>query len=711
MKFGRFVVRNRVLILILSAILLIPAIFGMMNTRINYDMLTYLPKDLDTVKGQDILKSDFGKGAFSFLIVEGMSPKETAALEKKIEAVDHVDSAIWYDDVADVSVPIEMLPDKVTEAFNKDDETVMAIFFDTGTSEDATIAAVKEIRSIAGKQCYLSGMSALVTDLKALCEKEEPIYVTIAVACACAAMMIFLDSWVVPFLFLAGIGVTIVYNMGTNWFFGEISYITKALAAVLQLAVTMDYSIFLWHSFTENCAKTDDKKEAMARAISDTMVSVTGSSLTTIVGFLALCFMSYTMGRDLGLVMAKGCLFGVIGSVTILPAMILVLDPILEKTRHKPLIHQMNRLSQFVTKHYIAFLIVFILISVPAYYGYHNAPVYYDFTKTVSSSTDDTGFSAEDTQFLTAQRKMEKDFGVASTHMILCDANMSSKDAHSMIQEIEDVDGVKYALGLDSVVGADVPKEMLPKALLDKVEAGDYQMILVNSSYKTSTDEVNNQIDEINTIVKKYDSKALLIGEAPLTKDLISVTAKDFKVVDIISIAAVFAIILIVLKSASLPFILVAVIELAIFINLGIPYYTNLEMPFLAPICISTIQLGSTVDYAILLTTRYKRERMDGNDKKKAVFIALSTSMPSIMVSALCFFAATFGVGLYSDVNLISAMCNLLARGAIVSMLAVLFLLPSMLMLFDKLICASTTDLHRYMKSKKAARKAAVNQA
>ncbi len=681
LKFGRGVVKHRVLILILAVLLMVPAVFGMANTRINYDMLDYLPEDMDTVIGQNILLEDFGKGAFSFVIVEGMEPKDVAVLREKISQVDHVDTVLWYDSLADLSIPMELLPQKYYDIFNSGDATMMAVFFDTSTSADATMEAITEIRNIAGKQCFVSGMSALVTDLKALCEKEEPIYVAIAVLCACGAMMLLLDSWLIPFVFLACMGVTILYNMGTNYFMGEISYITKALAAVLQLAVTMDYSIFLWHSYCEEKVRKDSREEAMAQAVADTVTSVVGSSATTIAGFLALCFMSYTMGVDLGIVMAKGVLLGVLGSVTILPALILVLDKPLEKTRHRSLIPKMDKVAGFITSKYWIFLVLFLVILVPAVIGYTNTPVYYDFTNILSGDID-----PEDVRFLEVNEKLNEDFGVASTHMILCRSDLPGKDAQKMLKEIEDLDGVEYALGLDSLLGGRLPEEVLPESLVEVLKSDRYQLMLVNSSYRVSTDDCNRQIDEINAIIKKYDEGAMLIGEAPCTKDLISVTDHDFEVVNWISIGAIFLIIALVLKSASLPFILVAVIEFAIFINLGLPYYTGQELVFIAPICISTIQLGSTVDYAILMTTRYKKERREGQDKKGAVTTALAASMPSILVSALGFFAATFGVAVYSNIDIIGSMCNLMARGAIISMLSVIFVLPSMLMLLDGLI-------------------------
>ena len=681
LKFGKGVVRARVPILIVCLLLLIPSVMGMLATRINYDMLDYLPSDMETMQGQDILMKDFGKGAFSFVIVEGMSDRDVAKLEASIEQVPHVDTVLWYDDLMDLSVPKEILPEKYYNAFNSGDATMMAVFFDSSTSSDDTMEAVSAIRSIAGKQCFVSGMSALVTDLKDLCEREEPIYVGLAVICSCVVMMLLLDSWLVPLLFLASIGVTIVYNLGTNVFLGEISYITKALAAVLQLAVTMDYSIFLWHSFTEQKEIYSDPKDAMAHAVAMTLTSVTGSSITTIAGFVAMCFMSYTMGMDLGIVMAKGVLLGVLGSVTLLPALILLLDKPLEKTRHRALIPSMDKFAGWVTRHSWIFLIVFLVVLIPAVYGYSNTPVYYNFTSTLSA-----GDNGEDLQCLIADSKLNEYFDVSSTHMILCDENMPPKQAKAMLDEIEQVDGVKYALGLDSVIGSRIPQEIVPEEVTSILKNGGHQLMLINSAYTVATDECNAQIDAINAILKKYDPNGMLIGEGPCTKDLIQVTDRDFTVVSWISIAAIFVIILLVFKSLSLPIILVSVIEFAIFINLGIPYYTGVTLPFIAPIAISTIQLGATVDYAILMTTRYKLERSSGRDKATSVRIALSSAIPSVLVSALGFFAATFGVSIYSDVELISSLCTLLARGAIISMLCVIFILPAMLMLLDKII-------------------------
>lgn len=682
MKFGKWVVKCRIPILILAVALLVPSLIGMIMTRINYDMLTYLPGDIDTVVGQDILMDEFGKGAFSFVIIEGMDPEDVSSLREDISHVDHVDTVLWYDDFADVSVPMEILPSKLYDAFNSGDSTMLAIFFDTSTSSDDTMAAITAIRSIAGKQCFVSGMSAMVTDLKDLCEKEEPIYVGIAVALACVAMMIFMDNWITPFVFLMSIGMAILLNMGTNYFLGEISYLTKALSAVLQLAVTMDYSIFLWHSYEEQKSMYEDNKEAMAVAINNTLTSVVGSSITTVAGFIALCFMSYTLGLDLGIVMAKGVILGVIGCVTTLPSMILVLDKLLQKTSHKSLLPDMGKVASGITKVFPVFLILFLGLVLPSYLSYKatNNEVYYDLGETLP----------EDMAYVVANSKLQEDFGVGATHMVLVSTDVSDTDVRAMIHEMENVEGIKYALGLESVVGPLVPEEMLPESVKEVLKSDDWELLLVNSEYKTATDEVNAQINELNTILKKYDSKGMLIGEAPCTKDLIETTDEDFKVVNTVSIVAIFVIIALVEKSITLPLILVAVIELSIFINLGLAHLTGTSLPFIAPICISTIQLGATVDYAILMTTRYKQERYEGRDKREAVTNALKVSIPSIIVSAMGLFSATFGVALYSDVDIISSLCDLMARGAIVSMFAVILFLPAMFMLFDKMICVTS---------------------
>ena len=682
MKFGKWVVKCRSPILILAVALLVPSLIGMIMTRINYDMLTYLPGDIDTVVGQDILMDEFGKGAFSFVIIEGMDPEDVSSLREDISHVDHVDTVLWYDDFADVSVPMEILPSKLYDAFNSGDSTMLAIFFDTSTSSDDTMEAITAIRSIAGKQCFVSGMSAMVTDLKDLCEKEEPIYVGIAVALACVAMMIFMDNWITPFVFLMSIGMAILLNMGTNYFLGEISYLTKALSAVLQLAVTMDYSIFLWHSYEEQKSMYENNKEAMAVAINNTLTSVVGSSITTVAGFIALCFMSYTLGLDLGIVMAKGVILGVIGCVTTLPSMILVLDKLLQKTSHKSLLPDMGKVASGITKVFPVFLILFLGLVLPSYLSYKatNNEVYYDLGETLP----------EDMAYVVANSKLQEDFGVGATHMVLVSTDVSDTDVRAMIHEMENVEGIKYALGLESVVGPLVPEEMLPESVKEVLKSDDWELLLVNSEYKTATDEVNAQINELNTILKKYDSKGMLIGEAPCTKDLIETTDEDFKVVNTVSIVAIFVIIALVEKSITLPLILVAVIELSIFINLGLAHLTGTSLPFIAPICISTIQLGATVDYAILMTTRYKHERYEGRDKREAVTNALKVSIPSIIVSAMGLFSATFGVALYSDVDIISSLCDLMARGAIVSMFAVILFLPAMFMLFDKMICVTS---------------------
>ena len=682
MKFGKWGGKCRIPILILAVALLVPSLIGMIMTRINYDMLTYLPGDIDTVVGQDILMDEFGKGAFSFVIIEGMDPKDVSSLREDISHVDHVDTVLWYDDFADVSVPMEILPSKLYDAFNSGDSTMLAIFFDTSTSSDDTMEAITAIRSIAGKQCFVSGMSAMVTDLKDLCEKEEPIYVGIAVALACVAMMIFMDNWITPFVFLMSIGMAILLNMGTNYFLGEISYLTKALSAVLQLAVNMDYSIFLWHSYEEQKSMYEDNKEAMAVAINNTLTSVVGSSITTVAGFIALCFMSYTLGLDLGIVMAKGVILGVIGCVTTLPSMILVLDKLLQKTSHKSLLPDMGKAASGITKVFPIFLILFLGLVLPSYLSYKatNNEVYYDLGETLP----------EDMAYVVANSKLQEDFGVGATHMVLVSTDVSDTDVRAMIHEMENVEGIKYALGLESVVGPLVPEEMLPESVKEVLKSDDWELLLVNSEYKTATDEVNAQINELNTILKKYDSKGMLIGEAPCTKDLIETTDEDFKVVNTVSIVAIFVIIALVEKSITLPLILVAVIELSIFINLGLAHLTGTSLPFIAPICISTIQLGATVDYAILMTTRYKQERYEGRDKREAVTNALKVSIPSIIVSAMGLFSATFGVALYSDVDIISSLCDLMARGAIVSMFAVILFLPAMFMLFDKVICVTS---------------------
>ena len=676
-NFGKKVVKYRVLILILGVLLLIPSVFGYLNTRVNYDVLTYLPDNIETMKGQDILVNDFGTGAFSMFIVDGMEEKDVAKLKEKIEKVDHVANVIWYDSIADISVPMSMLPDDIYDVFNSDTGTMMAIFFDEGTSSDGTMDAIAQIRKIAGKQCFLSGMSAVVTDTKNLAEKETPVYVLIAVILAVIVLGLTMESFFVPLLFMLSIGMAIIYNLGSNYFMGEISYITKALAAVLQLGVTLDYSIFLMHSYEEQQVRYDgDKNRAMAHAISQTFSSVMGSSITTIAGFIALCFMSFTLGLDIGIVMVKGVIFGVIACVTILPSMILCCDKIIEKTKHKPFLPDIGRISDKVTKRYLVYVVLFLLFLFPAIYGNNHTAVYYNLDETLP----------KDLPSIIANEKLKEDYDMNTTHMILVDSSVSSTDVNKMIKEMDKVDGVKWALGLASLVGPSVPSDMIPESVSSMLKNDKYQLLLVNSEYKVASDEVNAQIKTLNKILHKYDKNGMLIGEGPLTADLIDITDQDFKTVSAVSIGIIFVIILVLFKSISLPVILVGVIEFAIFVNMGIPYYTGTKLPFVASIVIGTIQLGSTVDYAILMTTRYKRERNHGANKHDAITTAHRVSAQSIMVSALSFFAATIGVGLYSNIDMISSLCILMARGALISMVVVIFVLPSMFMVFDKVI-------------------------
>lgn len=685
LKLGEKIVSARVVILILSFVLLIPAAYGYIKTRVNYDILSYLPKDIETMEGQDILVDQFGTGAFSLYVVEGMEDKDISALKEKIENVDHVSKVIWYDSFADLSVPKSMLPDSLYDAFNNDekDATMMAIIFDDTTSADETMDAIEEIRKISNKQCFLSGMSAVVVDTKKLSEKETPIYVLIAVILSSIILAITMDSIMIPVFFLASIGMAIVYNLGSNIFMGQVSYITKALAAVLQLGVTMDYSIFLWHSYKAQQKEYTDKKEAMAHAIAETVSSVVGSSITTVAGFVALCFMSFTLGLDLGIVMAKGVVLGVIACVTILPSLILVFDKAIEKTTHKVILPEFKGVGKFIAKHYRIFLVLFVIILIPAIYGYNHTKVYYK----LDSSLPD---SLESVQ---ANKELAEAFNMNSTHMILVTNDQSDKDTRNMMTDIESIDGVKFCLGLDSIIGAGIPSNFIPSEVTEALKSDDWQLILVGSEYEVASDEVNNQCTEIDNTIDSYNEKNMLVGEAPCTKDLINITDKDFASVSTVSIGAIFIIILCVFGSISLPIVLVAVIEFAIFINMGIPCFTGTEIPFIASIVIGTIQLGATVDYAILMTTKYKRNRLGGYRKFDAVATACQESVQSIVVSALSFFAATFGVGLYSDIDMISALCTLMARGALISMCSVILVLPSALMLFDKVI------MFRYRKN------------
>ena len=675
--FGKKVVKFRIPILIISILLLIPAGLGYVNTRVNYDVLTYLPEDIETMQGQDILVKDFGTGAFSMFIVDGMEDKEVSALKAKIENVEHVQKVLWYDSLADISMPKSMIPKDVYEVFNSDTGTMMAIFFDEGTSSDGTMEAIGEIRKLAGKQCFLSGMSAIVTDTKNLAEKETPLYVLIAVVLAVIVLGLTMDSYFIPLLFMLSIGMAIVYNLGSNYFFGEISYITKALAAVLQLGVTLDYSIFLMHSYEEQQVRYNgDKERAMAHAISQTFSSVIGSSVTTVAGFIALCFMTFTLGMDIGVVMVKGVILGVIACVTILPSMILCCDKWIMKTMHKPFLPDIGKISDKVTKRYMIYVILFLVLLFPAIYGNNHTAVYYNLDETLP----------KDLPSIIANEKLKKDYDMNTTHMILVDSSVESADVAKMIDKMDDVDGVKWALGLDALIGPAIPQSMIPDSVTDMLKNDKYQLLLVNSENKVASDELNAQIKDLNKILHKYDKGGMLIGEGPLTADLIDITDTDFKTVSMVSIGIIFVIILILFKSISLPVILVGVIEFAIFVNMGIPYYTGTKLPFVASIVIGTIQLGSTVDYAILMTTRYKRERNHGAEKYDSITTAHRASAQSIMVSALSFFAATIGVGLYSNIDMISSLCILMARGAIISMIVVIFVLPSMFMVFDKVI-------------------------
>lgn len=691
MKFGKAVVKLRHAILVIALILIIPSAIGMAKTHVNYDMLSYLPSDMESVKGQDLLMDEFHKGGFSILVLENMKMDDVTKLKKDIEKVDHVESIVNLQDVVNPSIPISMYPKVVQDNINNKNATMLVTFYDTGISDEHTLNAVDQIRKMSNKDTYVAGMTSMVLDLKNIAETEEIKYVAVAVALSLLVMMLLLDSYVAPFLFLLSIGLAILYNMGSNIMFGEISYITKAIAAVLQLGVTMDYSIFLWHSYMEKLDDGIEPKPAMAEAINATLISVTGSSVTTIAGFLALCFMTYKMGMDLGLVMAKGVVFGVVCSVTVLPVMILFFTKTLQKTRHKTLIPSADRLSHKLTSRYGIYILCFGLLLAPALYGYAHTNTSYDLTKMVVGDGKD--IDKEMVPFYTANKKLSKDFGINTSYIIIADANMSAKDGRAMSEEIKDVKGVKSVLGVDGMLGSAIPRNMLPDELNTSMRSDKHQMILVNSKYRISTDEVNRQVTQVNSIVHKYDKNGSVIGEAPSTKDLIQLTSKDFQVVNWISIGLVFLIIFFVLRSISLPFILILVIELAIYINMGICGFTGVELPFLVPVCVTTIQLGSTVDYAILMSTRYKTERMGGLSKRESIDIAVRTSLPSIMTSALGFFASTFGVSKYSNVYLISTMCSLMARGAIISMITVIFLLPSMLMAFDRIICKTTRGM------------------
>jgi predicted RND superfamily exporter protein len=678
-KFGKVIVKLRIPILVLSILLLIPSAIGYVNTRVNYDILYYLPDEIETMQGQDILMDDFNKGAYAMVVVQDMDAKAANKLIKKVESVEHVAQVISYTGIVGEDVPSEMVPSKFRKYFENDstDTTLFAIFFDNTTSSDDTMNAITQIRKVTEGQAFISGMSAVVTDTKNLSEKETPLYVLIAVVLVCIVLAIFMDSFLVPVFFMLSIGMAIVYNLGSNILLGEVSYITKALAAVLQLGVTLDYSIFLWHSYKEMKAQyPNDHKEAMAVAIGNTLTSVVGSSITTVAGFIALCFMSFTLGLDLGIVMAKGVIFGVIGCVTILPSLILTFDRALEKTMHREVMPGFDKLAAFIVNHSWVFIIIFLALLGPAIYGQSHTSVYYDLSDTLP----------EELACSQANKKLEENFDMNSIYMILADTNMSTDTANEMLDKLNDVDGVQFALGLDTALKSGIPQEFLPSKMVSELKGEDYQIMMIATDYKIASDDINNQINKVNDIVKSYDSKAMVVGEAPCTKDLITITDKDFKTVSAVSIVAIFVIILFVLKSISLPVILVAAIEFAIFVNMGIPYFTHTQIPFIASVVIGTIQLGATVDYAILMTTRYKKERSQGLAKKEAIQTALAASIPSIIVSALGFFAATFGVGCIASVDMIGSLCTLMARGAIISMFVVIFILPSLFVLCDKLI-------------------------
>lgn len=695
LKFGEWIVKHKALILIFGTLMMIPCAIGYINTRVNYDILSYLPKDIDTMVGQDILKDEFGQGGFSLVMVEGMSEKDVAKTAEKFENIDHVSSVICYDSLTDCQIPREILPEKAYDFFNKDDTTMMAVFFDDTTSADGTLNAVEEMRNVTDKQCFISGMSAITLDMKNLTKSETLIYAVIAVLLTSIVLIFAMDSFVIPIFFMLSIGYAVVWNLGSNFILGEVSFLTKALAMVLQLGVTMDYSIFLWHSYKEQLEKCDgNKNDAMAHAIANTVVSVVSSSFTTVAGFLAMCFMSFTLGLDLGIVMAKGVICGVIACVTVLPAMILIFEKPITRTSHKDLLPGFKKTSSFIVNHYWAFITFAIVLLIPAVFGNNHYGVYYKLDSTLPA----------DLQSVTANTKLAEEYQMNSTHILLTKADMSAKDAEKMMNEMKKVEGVQYTAGFNTLVGPAIPEEIIPDSVKSKLKSEDWQLILIGSEYEVASDQVNSQINQLNDIAAKYDSNAMLIGEAPATKDLITITDKDFKVVNFLSIAVIFLIIALTFKSISLPIILVSVIELAIMINLGIAYYTNTTLSFIAPIVIGTIQLGATVDYAILMTTRYRTERYSGKSKKESVSISLGTSIKSVITSALGFFAATVGVALYSDIGLISELCMLLARGALISMVIVITVLPSMFMVFDKVICSTSAGFKPKDENKKGSK-------
>ena len=679
-KLGKAVVKIHKLILVIAVALLIPSVLGYIHTKVNYDLLTYLPDDIETMVGQDILKEEMGSGGFSTLICEGMKEKDVAELKEKIMKVDGVKNVIWYDSVLDISVPMDVLPDNIRDAFNADNSTMMFIIFSDTTSADRTIQAVRDIRSLCNQQCFLTGMSAILVDTQDLSESEAPIYVIMAVALSVLVLMLSMDSWLAPFLFLASIGMAILYNLGSNLFLGSISYLTKALAAVLQLGVTMDYSIFLWHSYESELETGKPRDEAMAAAIGETFTSIVGSSITTVAGFVALCFMSFKLGLDIGVVMAKGVVFGVISCITILPSLILAFEKPLQKSKHKAVLPDFKGIGSFVTRHCYKFLIIALIMLIPVIHGYRRVPVYFN----LDSSLPDTLPS------VIANAKQENEYHMNATHILIMDAAVENKEVRSMADEMKQEPGVKFVLGLNTIIGPTIPQEMIPEKLKGSLITDRYQILLIGSEYKVASDEVNEQINQLSAIAKNYDSTSFLIGEAPCTKDLIEISNHDFGAVSTASIGIIFIIIAFVFKSITLPVILVAVIEFGIMLNMGIPYYTGTKLPFIANIVIGTIQLGATVDYAILMTTRFRRNRTAGMEKRSAIKDAVENSAKSIVVSALSFFAATFGVGLYSNIDMISSLCVLMSRGALISMVCVIFLLPSLLLIFDTVISKTT---------------------
>ena len=682
-KVGKWIAKHKYLIILISILLMIPSVIGMAKTRVNYDILSYLPDTLETIKGQDIMVDEYGMGAFSMVVVENMELKDVQKLEDAYSEIDHVKDVLWYDDVADLSLPVEMIPKDLREAFFKGDATMMLVLFDNTTSSDEAMEALTEMRKISNDQCFLSGMTGIVTDIKNLALSEMPAYVVIAAILCFIVLQLFTDSFLVPLFFLLSIGISILYNMGTNVFLGEISYITQALVAVLQLGVTMDYSIFLLSSYEENKERfPDDRERAMGHAIANTFKSIVGSSVTTIAGFAALCFMTFALGRDLGIVSAKGVVIGVICCVTVLPAMILIFDKPIEKTKHKPLIKSMDRLSGFITKHYKIWLVIFLVLLAPAIYGNSNTKIYYNIAKSLPSTLESN----------VANEKLEEDFDMSVLHMVMMDKDMDAKDKRDMLNAIDEVDGVKWTISLNSLVGATIPDSMIPKDIKSMLQSDNWELAFVCSQYQSATEEVNSQIAQINDIVKGYDENAMVIGEAPMMKDLEDVTNIDLQSVNTVSMAAIFIIIMIIFKSISLPIILVAVIEFAIAVNMAVPFYQNISLPFVASIVVGTIQLGATVDYAILMTSRYQKERSRGKSKKEAVSAAHKASLESIITSGLSFFAATFGVSAYSKVDMIGSICTLLSRGALISVVVVALVLPAMFLIFDKVICKTSIN-------------------